>query len=503
VSESWALPTLVALPLLGALVLLVLPGLGDRLAHAVGVLATGSVLVGVLAVFGQFEFAQAGRPQLELDRSWIPAIGARLHVGVDGASLPLVALTALLFFLCAVHVVRHPPEPVRPRALVGLLLVLECGVLGTFIALDLVLFFVAFELVLLPMYFLIAVWGGERRQHAALKFILFTVIGSVVMLVGFLVVGAHSGTFDLVLLAGRRGAGLSRGVQDVAAVLMVLGLAVKAPVWPLHTWLPDAHTEAPTVGSVLLAGVLLKMGTYGLIRVVLPVVPQGAHDVAPYLGALAVIGIVWGSLLCLVQRDMKRLIAYSSVGHMGFVVLGIATLTPTGIQAALLANIAHGLITGLLFFLVGAVKERHHTAQIEAVGSGMLGSTPYLGALFVFAAVASLGLPGLAGFWGEAMSLLGGWSPAVGLPRTYFHVLVVIACVGAVLTAAYFLELLRRTVFGPVPDARRLAPVGEARVSELVTWTPLVVATLAIGLYPRVVLGISEAAARALLGVSA
>jgi NADH-quinone oxidoreductase subunit M len=483
--------------------LLVLPDVGDRIAQALGVAATGAVLVGVIAVLGAVDIGSLNKPQLEVDHRWIPAIDVRFHLGVDGISLPLVALTALLFFLCAVHLVRHFPEPVRPRSLIGLLLLLETGVLGTFMALDLIVFFVAFEIVLLPIYFLIAFWGGERRQHAATKFILFTLLGSVVMLVGFLVVGGEAGTFDLVQLAGQRGSGMSRRVQDAAAALMILGLAVKAPVWPLHTWLPDAHTEAPTVGSVLLAGVLLKMGTYGLVRLVLPVVPLGMQDLAPALGGFAAIGIVWGSLVCLVQRDMKRLIAYSSVGHMGFVVLGIASLSTVGVQAALLANVAHGLITGLLFFLVGALKERHHSSDIAVIGEGMLGSTPYLGALVVFACVASLGLPGLAGFWGEALALFGAWSPDGSLPSTWFRTLVVIGCLGAVLTAVYFLDLLRRTAFGPVPEARRLLPVGEARVSELVAWTPLVVATLVIGVYPRIVLGLGEAAVRGVLGVSA
>lgn len=499
-SESWALPALLSLPLLAALVLALLPDVGDWLARAVGVAATGAVLAGSVVVAARFDSGHAGEPQLELDRSWIPVIGARFHLGVDGISLPLVVLTALLFFLCAVHLVRHLPAPGRPRALVALLLLLETGVLATFMALDLVVFFVAFEVVLLPMYFLIATWGGEQRQRAATKFILFTLLGSVVMLVGILIVREQTGSFDLVVLAGLRGSGIARGAQDLAAAAMLLGLAVKTPVWPLHTWLPDAHTEAPTVGSVLLAGVLLKMGTYGMIRLVVPVVPQGMHDLAPVLAGLGAVGIVWGSLACLAQRDIKRLIAYSSVGHMGFVVLGIASLTTVGLQAALIANIAHGLITGLLFFLVGGIKDRHHSADLDVVGNGLLAQAPRLGTLFVFACVASLGLPGLAGFWGEAFALLGGWDPAAGLPRVWFQVLVVLGCVGAVLTAAYFLQLLRRTTFG-LPAAHAPA-IAEARASELAAWVPLVVATLALGLYPRLVLGVGEAAARTVLGVS-
>lgn len=499
-SQSWALPALLAIPLLGSLLLALLPDVGDWIARAVGIAATAAVLLGSVIVAARFDTGRAGEPQLEVDRSWIPVIGARFHLGVDGASLPLVVLTALLFLLCALHLIRHLPEPGRPRALVALLLLLETGVLATFMALDLIVFFVAFEVVLLPMYFLIAVWGGEQRQRAATKFILFTLLGSVVMLVGILIVRSQSGTFDLVLLAGLHGSGIPRGAQDAAAAAMLIGLAVKTPVWPLHTWLPDAHTEAPTVGSVLLAGVLLKMGTYGMIRLVVPVVPQGMHDLAPVLAGFGAVGIVWGSLACLAQRDIKRLIAYSSVGHMGFVVLGIASLTTIGLQAALIANIAHGLITGLLFFLVGGIKERHHSADLDTVGNGMLAMTPRLGTLFVFACVASLGLPGLAGFWGEAFALLGSWSPAGGLPRAWFHALVVLGCVGAVLTAAYFLQLLRRTTFGvPAADA---VVVAEARSSELVAWVPLVVATLAVGLYPRLVLEVSEAAARTLLAVT-
>ena len=254
--------------------------------------------------------------------------------------------------------------------------------LGTFVALDLVLFFVVFEVVLVPMYFLIAIWGGgARARHAATKFILYTLLGSVFVIVGILTVYAATGTFDLVELSERGGAGIASGTQVLAFAALFAGFAVKSPLWPLHTWLPDAHTEAPTVGSVLLAGVLLKMGTYGLVRVALPVLPEGAHTLAPLLGALAVAGIVVGALGCLAQTDVKRLIAYSSVGHMGFVLLGIATLTPTGVNAALFANIAHGLITGLLFFLVGGIKDRYGTADLRVLGSGLSERLPRLGAL--------------------------------------------------------------------------------------------------------------------------
>ena len=347
-------------------------------------------------------------PRHEVDVSWIPAIDVRFHVGVDGISLPLVVLTALLTLLCTVSTRPQGAGP-RPRGrFSALVLLLKVGLLGTFVALDLVLFFVAFEVVLAPMYFLIAIWGGgARARHAATKFVLYTLLGSVFVIVGILTVYAATGTFDLVELSERGGAGIASGTQVLAFAALFAGFAVKSPLWPVHTWLPDAHTEAPTVGSVLLAGALLKMGTYGLVRVALPVLPEGAHTLAPLLGTLAVAGIVVGALCCLVQTDVKRLIAYSSVGHMGFVLLGIATLTPTGVNAALLGNIAHGLVTGLLFFLVGGLKDRYGTADLRVLGSGLSERLPRLGALFVLASVASLG-PARAG------RLLGGGVRAAG-----------------------------------------------------------------------------------------
>ncbi len=423
----------------------------------------------------------------ETDLSWIPAIGARFHVGVDGVSLPLVVLTALLTLLCTVLTTRSLPAPGRPAAFNGLVLLLEVGLLGTFVALDLVLFFVAFEVVLAPMYFLIAVWGGgQRARHAAVKFILYTLLGSVFVAVGILSVYAATGTFDVMALSERGGAGIAHGTQVLAFAALFVGFAVKSPLWPLHTWLPDAHTEAPTVGSVLLAGVLLKMGTYGLIRVALPVLPEGARALAPALGGLAVAGIVVGSLCCLVQTDAKRLIAYSSVGHMGFVLLGIATLTPTGVNAALLGNVAHGLITGLLFFLIGGVKERYGTADLRVLGSGLAERLPRLGALFVLASVASLGLPGL---------------PA--LSRELFAVLLAVAAVGTAITTAYFLRLLKALVLGPDVRTgdRRVGAAPDVRAVELAAWVPLVVLTVVVGLYPRLVLGLTDAPVRALLEV--
>ena len=508
---------LLALPLLGSALLGLLalrPGPpapagsgADRLARWLGVAVAGATFGVAVALLPGTGAPSAGRvvdPRHEVDVSWVAALDVRFHVGVDGVSVPLVVLTALLTLLCAVYTLRSLPPPGRAATFLALVLLLEAGMLGTFVALDLVLFFVAFEIVLAPMYFLIAVWGGgATARRAAVKFILYTLLGSVLVLVGIATVYASAGTLDLVELSQRAGAGLARGTQLAAFAALFVGFAVKSPLWPLHTWLPDAHTEAPTVGSVLLAGVLLKMGTYGLVRVALPVLPEGAHELAPALGVLAVAGILVGSLCCLVQRDAKRLIAYSSVGHMGFVLLGIATLTPVGVDAALFGNVAHGLITGLLFFLVGGVKDRYHTADLDTLGSGLAERAPRLGWLFVFGCVASLGLPGLAGFWGEAFALLAAYRPAPELSRPLFAVLLTGAAVGTAVTTAYFLRLLRRLVLGP-PAGTGAVSVGGApdvRRVEVLAWAPLVLLTLAVGVYPRLVFDLTDGPVRALLGV--
>jgi len=341
------------------------------------------------------------------------------------------------------------------------------------------------------MYAIIVGWGGPDRYRAARKFALYTLLGSVLLLVGVMVVVTAAGTADIVALTG--GTGLSRGPQLAAFTLLALAFAVKSPLWPLHSWLPDAHTQAPTVGSVILAGVLLKMGTYGLIRVAVGVAPEGAEWAAPVLGVLAVAAILVGSLVCLAQTELKRLIAYSSVGHMGFVLLGVATLTGTGLRAALIGNIAHGVITGLLFFLAGAVKDRAHTGDLADL-SGLRETAPRLAGLLGFAAVASLGLPGLAGFWGEAFAVIA----AVRAGGPLWLTLAALAALGGALTAAYLLRLLRQVTHGPASSAVARVGPGVAR-AELLTWAPLVLLTLAVGLAPILVLGVAQAPVDALL----
>ena len=500
---SAMLPLLLGLPAVGALVLAFVP-LTERLAARLAVLFSGGTLTVAVVAAARFPYAHAGRFADVVDERWLPGVDVRFHLGVDGVSLPLVVLTALLTFLCVLYTLGSAPETGRVRLLLALTLLLEVGMLGTFVALDLVLFFVFFEVVLIPMYFLIAQWGGARRGPAATKFILFTLFGSGLMLVAFLLLYAGAGTFDMTALARSHGHGLGRTTQVFAFVLLVLGFGVKSPMWPLHTWLPDAHTEAPTIGSVLLAGVLLKMGTYGFVRIAVPDLPAGARDVAPALGILAVVGIIYAALACYGlatndAADLKRLIAFSSVGHMGFVLLGIATLTPIGIQGALIGNIAHGVITGLLFFLVGGMKDRFHTSDFAELGGGLLAKAPVLGGLTMFAAIASLGLPGLAGFWGEMLAMLGAYRPDPALSRPLFLVLMAVAGVGTVLTAAYFLAMLRRVTFGLVPDQWRERSLRDVLATDLAAWVPLTVLAVAIGVWPRLVLGVSDAAVHGLL----
>ncbi|MHC0431572.1 complex I subunit 4 family protein [Streptomyces sp. O3] len=504
----------VAAPLLGsaAALLPAPPGLrGSSPDQAVlrhGVTVTGAVLAAALVLAAGFDHGEPARMQATTDLSWIPALGVRLHLGIDGISLPLVVLTALLTFLCALYSYFKPPSGPSPKAFVALLLVLESGTLATFAVLDLLLFFLAFEMVLIPMYFLIARWGGGQKAEAAWKFILYTLLGSVVMLLGLLLIGLKSGTFDMVALATDNGRGLTTSVQVIAVLAIGVGLAVKTPMWPLHSWLPDAHTAAPTVGSVLLAGVLLKMGTYGFVRILLPIAPDGMRTFAPYLAAFAVVGIIYGSLACLALArqgaggDLKRLIAYSSVGHMGFVLLGIASMTPTGVNGALFANIAHGLITGLLFFLVGALKDRTGSTDLDTLaqhgGAALYGRAPRFGGLLAFGAVASLGLPGLAGFWGEMLALFGAFDPADGLSRPAFLTFVAIGGLGTLLTAAYLLIVVRRVCMGarPEPDAPRLADVQRY---EFAAWAPLVALTVLAGLWPALLLGLTDPAVQQLL----
>jgi len=494
---------MLAVPLCAIAMLYVMPSaVAERIASRVGFYAGSVVLLLAVALAGVFNYSKTGY-QAAVDWNWIPALHIRFHLGVDGISLPLVLLTALLSALCFFYSIRHTPEGGSKKSYTALLLTLEIGMLGTFLAADLILFFVFFEIVLMPMWALIGHWGSDDAKAAANKFILYTLLGSAVMVVGFLVVFAYTDSFDIAWLTAHARGDVPKGAALTAFALMALGFAVKTPMFPLHTWLPDAHTAAPTTGSVLLAGVLLKMGTYGFVRIAVPILPQAAPTYAPALAAFGVVGVIYGSLACLAivrkpDGDLKRLIAYSSIGHMGFVLLAIGSLTPAGMNAALFASVAHGLITGLLFFLVGGLKVRVHSAKLDDIGRALYRRAPKYGVLLAFAAMASLGLPGLAGFWGEVLALFSATKPGTGLTQGSYITMAAIAGLGLVLTTTYLLAVIRRVCMGPAATAHE-SPVTELTAVETATWAPLALLTLVAGLWPALVLGITNPAVQVLM----
>jgi NADH-quinone oxidoreductase subunit M len=504
--HNWILSVGTFLPLLGVLLLLVVPKANEQLIKKVALYTSiATVAVGVLTLF-RFDFGNAGTMQFVDEKTWIPLIKSSYYIGLDGISLPLYFLSMVITLLVVIYSLDHIPSPGNPKAFFSLMLVLQTGMAGTFIAQDLILFFVFFELVLLPMYFMIGVWGGENRQYASLKFFLYTMFGSALMLVAFLALFFKTGaeSFAIPYLVENGGA-LAKNVQVWIFAGMFIGFAVKVPMFPFHTWLPDAHTQAPTQGSVILAAILLKLGTYGFVRIAIPVLPDAAIAWAPYIGGLAVIGIIYGSLGCLAQTDMKRLIAFSSVAHMGFVMLGISTLTTFGVSAAMFGMVAHGLITGMLFFVAGSVKERYHTLEIARLG-GLLKQMPRMGWILGLVSMASLGLPGLAGFWGEFPAILSAYSPAAGLNETVFRVYMVIAALGTVLAAAYLLWLYQRVAFGePKPE---FAGDGhgnddhafhDVNKFEWFAWTPLLIAIVVFGVVPNLLFKVLDPAVQVVL----
>ena len=506
--NGWGLTAATFLPLVGAAVMLAIPKASETLHKLVAVITSLAVFGVIVTIATYFDFDNGTKLQFVVDSSWIDVINSRYIVGIDGISMPLLLLTAFIVPLTVIYSWNHFPEPHNPKAFLILILVLETGMVGTFVAQDLILFFVFFEIVLLPMYFMIGVWGGEARQYAAIKFFLYTLFGSALMIVSFLAVytlspeveidGVMRHTFDMRALTSWGGAGLASTTGLLLFGGMFMGFGIKVPMFPFHTWLPDAHTQAPTVGSVILAAVLLKLGTYGFVRIAIPILPEAAQSWAPYIGGLACIGIIYGALGCLAQTDMKRLIAFSSVAHMGYVMLGIATLTPEGINAAVFGMVAHGLITGMLFFIAGSVKERYHTLEIKRLG-GLLLQAPRMGWLLALCCMASLGLPGLAGFWGEFPAILAAYSPAEGLNVGLFRVYMVIAAIGTILAAAYLLWLLQRVAFGTPSEEFADEYIHDMHVTDYIAWVPMVVGIVLLGIYPNFIFQVTDPAITAMV----
>lgn len=490
---SYLLTILIAVPLLGALVTLLLPKEEEQLHYGWGLVVTLFTFVSSLALLYQ-SFSTSGM-QLETKLSWVPSLGIFYHVGVDGISLWLLLLTT--FLMPVVVLSSRKTIHTRIREFIFCLLLLEAGMIGAFVALDLFLFYVFWELMLIPMYFIIGLWGGERRIYASIKFVLYTMVGSLLMLGAILFVAwkiyktTGHWSFDIqafVSTANR----LLPNEQLFCFLGFALAFCVKIPLFPFHTWLPDAHVEAPTPGSVILAGVLLKFGTYGLLRFAVPLFPYAVGLLAPWISLLAVIGIVYGSLVAYAQTDIKKLIAYSSVAHMGVVVLGIFSLNAKSVTGSMYQMLAHGVSTGGLFLCIGMLYERRHTRNIKDFG-GIWQRMPVFGSLFLIFTMASIGLPALCGFVGEFLILLGTMSAQSSAPSllsslfTYNRLYCVIAASGVVLGAAYMLSMFEKVMLGPLHHVEN-QKLRDLSFREKAVLIPMVALAFGLGIYPKPIL---------------
>jgi NADH-quinone oxidoreductase subunit M len=494
-SGAFVLPLILALPLLGAVLVMCTPRSETALHRGIG-LATTTItfLVSLLALaYFNYDPKFGGGMQLVLDVEWIPGLGARFKTGVDGISLFLVLLTTFLMPLTLLGTGRAIEKHVRE--FIAAMLVLEVGMLGAFVALDVFLFYVFWEVMLIPMYLLIGIWGGQRRLYASIKFVLYTMVGSLLMLVAIFYVYVQAasvlGTYTTDLAELQKVA-LPYNAQVWCFGAFALAFAIKVPLFPLHTWLPDAHVEAPTAGSVILAGVLLKFGIYGFLRYAMPLFPHGAEVWAPAIAILSVIGIIYGAFVAFAQDDVKKLVAYSSVSHLGFCSLGILALNEYGIEGSIYAMLSHGLTTGGLFLGIGVLYERRHTRRLAEYG-GVWKVMPVFAGLFLVITMGSAGLPALSGFVGEFLTLLGTFVAGPGPKETagqvatlipYPMVLAALATTGVIFGAIYLLYMFQKVFFGKLDRARN-GNLRDLNGRELGVFIPLVIMIFVMGLFPR------------------
>ena len=464
-------------PLVGVVALLFLTPEQKNAARWIGLGTTLITFALSLVMLAQF---RAGAPglQLEIRAPWFGPWGIEYHLGVDGLNILLVLLTTFLTPIALVSAWNSVED--RVKEFVIFFLLLEVGMTGVFVAQDLVLFYVFWEFSLIPMYFLIGIWGGPGKTYAAVKFFLYTMAGSVLMLIAIIWLGLSQGTFSMPDLLAHP---VPAGLQTWLFLAFAAAFAIKVPVWPLHSWLPDAHVEAPTAGSVILAGVMLKLGTYGLLRFNLGLFPQAAITFAPWLAALAVIGILYGAIVSYAQTDAKKLVAFSSVSHLGFVVLGLFALNPAGLQGALLQMVNHGLSTGALFLLVGMLYERRHTREMAEFG-GLWKVMPLMGALMLIVTLSSLGLPGLNGFVGEFTILLGAWGAGQYGAALGSYAYAVIGALGVILAAIYLLWMFQKVFQGEVKNKKNVG-LPDLSLREIALLAPIVILIFWIGLYPK------------------
>ncbi|HVN53076.1 MAG TPA: NADH-quinone oxidoreductase subunit M [Anaerolineaceae bacterium] len=472
---NYLLSLVTFLPLVGAIIILLIPEERKTVIRWTALVVSSIAFVLSLIILSRFDATDPGL-QIEVSVPWV-SIGGWLvsyHLGVDGISILLLLLTT---FLCPIAILSTWDSiQDRVRDFMSLFLLLQTGMTGVFLAQDLVLFFIFWEFTLVPMYFLIGIWGSAGRRYASFKFFLYTMTGSVFLLLGIVWLGARYGSFSLPELTAR--GGLSYIEQFWLFIAFAVAFAVKTPLWPLHSWLPDAHVEAPTAGSVILAGVMLKMGTYGLVRFNLTLFPQATLRIAPWMAGLAIVGILYGAAVSYMQKDMKKLVAFSSVSHMGFVVLGMFALNQAGIQGSILQMVNHGLSTGALFLLVGMIYERRHTRDMDQMG-GIWRVMPLYGAVTLYVVFSSIGLPALNGFVGEFTILLGTFTS--GTLGPWF---AGVATLGVVLAAVYLLHMYEKVFLGPVRllENQRLK---DLNFREIISFAPILVLILWIGLYPK------------------